>query len=513
MTKVVFCSVPFLEVVPPVAPALLSSCLNNAGIPAVGLDFNIEYVTHFIKKPYWNSWKMYLSSGHVEPLNFRRIIIDNLKFLKKFCRQLKNDHNPSHIALSIFSAESLNFSYFFIYAIRKFLPKVKIIIGGRGIESECPIEKILHYEKYHKHGMADLIFVGDGETDLVECIKNNVTGIYKAKQQTNADLDQVPAPNWEYYKFEMYEALQNNEIVGDHTRKFLNPRSMVITASKGCVRQCSFCDVKHFWPKYIYRDGANVARDIIHAYRSSGVTEFEFTDNLINGSLSNYRKMNKILADTIPNTIKYGGFAIFRDKQSSPEEDFVLAARAGCDRWSIGVESGNEDVRKDMGKNFSNSDMDHSIVNLYKNHIRQHWLIIVGYPSETDLAFQDTVDLFKKYRHFNKNRMIEVSITLPFQLMNYVPLTQDTKYTSKYNWHDDGSMGNLYRYFWATANNPENTFDARYRRWLQLSQLIEDLGYSYMWNQDTKKLQQELDNLKKIYDEKHKKIIIISGSK
>ena len=42
MTKIVICSVPFLEVVPPVAPALLSSCLNEAGIPSVGIDFNID---------------------------------------------------------------------------------------------------------------------------------------------------------------------------------------------------------------------------------------------------------------------------------------------------------------------------------------------------------------------------------------------------------------------------------------------------------------------------------------
>jgi len=514
MTKIVICSVPFLEVVPPVAPALLSSCLSNAGLPAAGIDFNIEYVTYFQNKPYWNSWKLFLSTGHIDrTINYKRIIIDNLKFLKKFCRQLNKDHQPSHIGLSIFSAESLNFSYIFIYAIRKFLPNVKIIIGGRGIESECPIEKILHYEKYHKHGMADLIFVGDAETDLVDCIKNNVTGIYKAKQQTNEDLDAVPAPDWNYYKFNLYEALQNNEVVRDNTRKFLNPRSMVITASKGCVRQCNFCDVKHFWPNYIYRDGGNVARDIIQTYRSSGITEFEFTDNLINGSLSNFRKMNKVLADTIPYKIRYGGYAIFRDKRSSPEDDFVLAAQAGCDRWSIGIESGNEKVRKDMGKNFTNDDMDHSIINLYKNNIRQHWLMIVGYPSETNDDFEDTISLFKEYKNLNKNRMIEISVSLPFQLMNYVPLTQDSKYISKYNWANDGSLGNLYRYFWTTANNPDNTFSARYEKWLRLTKLIEELGYKYMWTHDSTKLKSELDNLKKIYDETNKKVIVISSGK
>jgi len=514
MTKIVICSVPFLEVVPPVAPALLSSCLNEAGIPSVGIDFNIDYVTNFIDKPYWNSWKLFLCTGYVDTsINYKRILIDNLKFLRNFCSKIQTEHQPSHIGLSVFSAESLNFSYLFIYAIRKFLPDVKIIIGGRGIESECPIEKIVHYEKYHKHGLADLIFVGDAETDLVHCIKNNVLGIYKARQQSNQDLDAVPAPIWDYYNFDLYENLQNNQVVADHTRKFLNPRSMVVTASKGCVRQCNFCDVKHFWPNYIYRDGANVARDIIQTYQSSGITEYEFTDNLINGSITNFRKMNKILAETIPYKIKYGGYAIFRDKRSSTEEDFVLAARAGCDRWSIGVESGNEAVRKDMGKNFTNEDMDHSITNLYKNKIRQHWLMMVGYPSETDEAFEDTLSLFKKYKQLNHDRMIEVSISLPFQLMNYVPLTQDEKYLSKYQWNNDGSIGNLYRFFWTTTENPENTFERRYQRWVKLTRLIEDSGYKYMWTHDSKKLKDELDNLKKIYDEKHKKVIIISSSK
>jgi len=508
--KIIILSVPYTEMVPAVAPALLSSCLKKENLLAVGVDLSIEFSYEFIKKDYWNEYKLFLAYGTIDNnFNYFRAIVDTYKFLKKKLLQIKKDHNPTIIGLSIFTTESINFSYILIPLIRKYLPNVKIMIGGRGLESICRIENKPHYQKYYDNGLADLVIVGDAETEIALAVKNAKSGIVFANKQTKEDLDNIPAPDWLNYNFDLYNQLQNIEIVSDETRKFYDPRSMVITASKGCVRNCSFCDVAEYWPDYIFRRGENVAQDIIDTYRKTGIKNFEFTDNLINGSVPNYRKMNQVLVEHIPNTIKYGGYAIFRDKQSMPDDDFELASRAGCYLWSIGVESGSEAVRKHMRKNFSNTDLDHSAVQLHKNNIMQHWLFMVGYPSETESDFLETIKLLKNYKNLSKNGMIKLSVTLPFQLNDVAPLTREEKYINQFKWNND-SKDSYFRYFWTTMSNPENTFEARYSRYRRLINYANELNYEFFFVMDIKKYFSELENLKKIYDQNRKKTIYFS---
>jgi radical SAM superfamily enzyme YgiQ (UPF0313 family) len=509
--NVVIVSVPYTEMVPAMAPALISSCLNNAGIKAVGLDLSIDFAVEFINKPYWNNLKLFLAVGTIdENLNYFRPVVDLLKFLKRNLLKIKKEHNPSIIGLSIFTTESINFSYFLIPYIRKYLPGVKIMLGGRGLESNCNVENKPHYQKYLDHGLADIIIIGDAETEVIDTIKNNKSGLIFSKKQTGQDLDNIPSPDWNFYNFDFYNQLQEIEVTVDETRKFHDPRSMVITASKGCVRNCSFCDVSKYWPDYIFRKGENVAADIISTYHKTGITNFEFTDNLINGSVPNFRRMNQVLANSIPRKIKYSGYAIFRDKQSMPEDDFKLAGLAGCYRWSIGVESGSESVRKHMRKNFSNEDLDYGTHQLFKNNIIQAWLLMVGYPTETDDDFNQTLDLLKRQKKYNSNGMIQLNITLPFQLNDDVPLVKEQKYLDQFQWDPQFYKNSHYRYFWTTANNMQNTFETRYNRFKKIVDYAYELDYKFFWAMDMKKHFGELEDLKKIYDQHRKKVIYFS---
>jgi radical SAM superfamily enzyme YgiQ (UPF0313 family) len=500
--------------VPSVAPALLSACLNKEGIETVGIDFSVEFSYEFHKKPYWNNLKLFLSLGTVNnDFNYFRPLVDILKFIKKKLLEIKQKHNPTLIGLSIFTTESVNFSYFLIPYIRKYLPNTKIMLGGRALESTCRVENKLHYQKYYDHGLADVIIIGDAEVQIINAIKSNAAGIVFAKQQTQEDLDNIPSPDWSGYNFNLYHELHDVEITADHTRKFLNPRAMVITASKGCVRNCNFCDVKEYWPNYVFRRGENVAHDIIKTYYETGTTEFEFVDNLINGSVPNYRKMNLVLAEHIPKKIRYRGFAIFRDRRSMPETDFEIAAQAGCYQWSVGVESGSESVRKSMRKNFSDDDLDYGVNQLYKNRIIQTWLLMVGYPSETETDFEATMNLLSRYKAMNNNNMIQLHVTLPFQLNEMAPLLKDEEYTNYYSWDEQQKNTSYFRYFWTTTKNPENTFEARYNRYKKLIQLAQDLKYTFLWNVDFQKHFGELEDLKKIYDQNKKKVIYITNNK
>ena len=96
-TEIVILSVPYTEPLPMVAPALLSACLNNVGISAVGLDFSISFLDAFVNRADWNDIKHLLTLGTIPDKKLsKRTITDILKFIKKYytyIKKLKNKFN------------------------------------------------------------------------------------------------------------------------------------------------------------------------------------------------------------------------------------------------------------------------------------------------------------------------------------------------------------------------------------------------------------------------------------
>ena len=492
---IVILSVPFTEPLPMVAPVLLSACLNQGGVSAKGVDFGVEFYKEFTKKPYWAEIKAQLTLGQIQDNRLpKRAVIDMLKFNMRFLKNLKQ-YDPKWIGLSIFTTESINYSYILAYSIKKYLPNVKIVIGGKGSEITCSVRNKTHSQIYIDSGIATLAVVGDCEHVIADLIKQNKTGVYVSSQQTKEDLDQTPIPNWDEYDLIKYSDVSHA----------ISEPYMAITASKGCVRNCTFCDVSNFWPKYLYRDPEKVAREIIVAYEKTGIKDFLFTDNLINGSVSNYRAFNKILAEEIPGKISYQGQAIFRDKDNMPEDDFILAKKAGCKVWSIGVESGSERVRFDLGKKITDNDLDWSVTQLAAQGIGQWWLMIVGYPTETEEDFKLTLELFKKYAHLGRQGLVKPSITPTFMLLNNSPLMQNIKLRDSLGLAHN--VGNTWSgKFWTSTKNTDNTFPIRAERWRTAIRLLEDLGYATtpQSHDGYKKWAEEINSFEKIYnDNKH----------
>jgi hypothetical protein len=500
--RIVILSVPYQEPFPSAAPMVLTSCLKSAGISSIAIDFNINFLYEFFAKPYWPEFRAQITLG-VKSSSFKfRALVDILKFIRKQLREIKQNHDPEYIGLSLFTHESIDFSYILIYCIRRYLPSVKIIVGGRALELK-DLRQEFYYNSFYNNGLADVVVVGDAEYSIVKVINENITGVYVSTPLTHNELNSLPMPDWSDYNLSLYSDYQftGGSVSDNFEQKFIS-----VTASKGCVRKCTFCDVESFWPKFVYRDGDSVAQEIISHYRQTGITRFKFTDNLINGSISEYRKMNKVLAETIPNTIEYSGFAIFRSASQQDKDDFKLARLAGCKQLQIGVESGSERVRYHMKKKFSNDDMDFSVQELHKNKIQQIWLMMVGYPTETDWDYLESERLFRRYQHLRD--LIVIDITATFQLNDNAPLITNEKLRDSLHFKFDRD-DNFSRFFWVSADNPDNTFPVRYERYKRLSSLSLDLGYRHGGN--IPRILEELEKINTVYNEtKHKKIFPIS---
>lgn len=491
-----------------VAPVLLSACLNQAGISALGVDFNIKFITEFHNRPWYSDLKNFLCMGHLVNVNIGAAAMKEVyKFTRRFLQDIHTKHNPEYIGLSIFTSESLDFGLILCYMLRKYFPNTKIIVGGKGLEVNHSNTNKKHYQFWEENNIADLIIVGDAEAEIIHSIKQNKTGLIISQPQTKQDLDLIPVAEWGSYDLQSYSTLSH---MRDQQTASAEPY-MAITGSKGCVRQCTFCDVASFWPDFIYRDPIRVADEIIHNYQHTGIKTFQFTDNLINGSISNYRAMNQRLVTVIPNTIKYQGYAIFRGKDQMPDDDFKLAAQAGCQSWVVGVESGSEKIRHDMKKKFTNDDLDWSVNALYKHNISQSWLLIVGYPSETEADFKETKNLLIRYAHMAYDKKIQIGITPTFALLSNSPLSSNKdlaiEYGIEHNQHDLAGEK-----FWTSTRYLDNDYPTRSRRWKELTSLSEDLGYQFHRGMPIDKWRSEIASLDQIYNDKKTSIFPIRTS-
>lgn len=452
--KTALIHVPFVSslFIPPLAPALLKSCLEEKNIDSCVFDFNLKFQNEFSEQYKDTIVSWFLTSDIVISADAYTSYIN---FVKE-CVETVLKYDADSVGICVFSQNSQKFAEDFCFYYKK-VKQCHILLGGSGLQ-------ILQHEfgKYWSEqmledGLADCALHGEGEFLIGDLISNRSTGLVTSPQLNSENLQDLPPPNFDDYDLDKY-----------------GPRDdlmLPITSSKGCVRSCSFCDVAKIWPKFRYRRGENVANEIISVYERYKIKNFVFTDSLINGGLKPFREMNEVLNNVLPNTIRYDGQFICRNSTSMPPSDFKLMKNGGCKSVSIGIESGSENVRSHMKKGFSNQDIDYTAHQLISNGIEQRWNIIVGYPTETDADWDDTINLIKKYKKYSK--LIKISPVGVFQFLKDIPLREKSTMDS---------LGLLSRidhgydeYNWIATINPTNTFNTRVNRWFYLVELLNEL--------------------------------------
>jgi radical SAM superfamily enzyme YgiQ (UPF0313 family) len=230
------------------------------------------------------------------------------------------------------------------------------------------------------------------------------------------------------------------------------------------------------WPKYKFRDGKNIAEEIKYQVERHGVNAFRFTDSLINGSLKAFKDMIKELAEYRMKLPEHRRFIwdshfIVRGPRDLKPEIFDLMRDSGAGTMLMGVESGSQRVRDHMKKGFTQDELDYCMEQFARTGIKTRFLMIVGYPTETEEDFQKSLDMFTEYKSYCDQGIIEeVNLGLTLNLLPNTPLTADLK---KYNIVQEIKHINN----WVCLTNPSMDYKERLRRRIYLQQHIENLGY------------------------------------
>ena len=413
-----------VHTIPTAAIFFLKGCLKEEGIDSTCYDLNSEFTSHFNA----DSVRMWCEYGtHYKP--------EYGTWIKKYCEKLVD---YDWIGISVFTYNSQVFTRKLLQILRP-MTKAKIVLGGLGLTNSGSDVEVHTFDfggEMKKAGLVDYVIKGEGDKQLPNLIKG--------KPYTSAQidcLDNLPFPDYS-------DVDLNNYPHKVHT----------VTGSRGCVRNCTFCDVGGLWKKYRYRPGKDIANEIVEMHYKYGIDYVNFSDSLVNGSMKAFREFCIALAEAnIP--VKWRGMFIFRSGMTQKDWDMIKAS--GCHKLDIGIESGSQRVRYDMKKKFTNECMYDSIDELGKRGITMTYLMMVGYPTETEEDFQDTIDLLNWSSKYKE--LIEVRTNIVMIVRN-TPLYEDIA------WYDHAET-------WRFINDDgELTFSERFRRWKKAIATIKRAG-------------------------------------
>lgn len=372
------------------------------------------------------------------------------------------------IALSVFTVWSLRIVQLILPELRK-ITKTKIVLGGNGCDSKFFDTKIPFDQWVVNNNLADYIVKGDGEPTFAAILqgKNNIPGVNGYPQKHDWDINNYPIPD--YSKFDLAE---------------YNSKKVYITGSRGCVRNCTFCDIAVSWPKFRYRNADNIVEEIKKHYYDLGITNYDFTDSLINGSISNFYKFNTALAEEKAKNsdlkdIKYIGQFICRPQSQMPKDHYEAMYYAGCTQLTVGIESFSESVRLHMRKKFSNSDIDYHIEQSSYWGIKNVWLMICGYPTETINDHKENLSGLKKYQQYAQQGIIElIRWGTTMHLFENTPIVSGEMIKElglKIHTEQEEIFDSVYN--WTSNVNPQLTLVERIRRRIEIHEHCVNYGY------------------------------------
>jgi hypothetical protein len=460
--RVLIVTVPRQDVVrPPGILAILAACCEQASANYEIFDLNL-----YMHRALPNDMVSQLNAD----FTINKFSAGSDQAYSQVCNEVNHrieQYQPTILAISVFTYESILATKHLLECLKP--GSYKIVIGGLGVSSEMS-----HITGEHTFGtwclqnrLVDYAITGEGELSFVELLRGNIDypGINGLPSQQLLNLDTLPSPSYRKIRPQDYY--------------YSNQPEILITGSKGCVRDCTFCDVGHYWKKYIYRSGEKIADDFYKIWQETGVQKFDFSDSLINGSLKSFRAFNRRLIelrranpDFKP---QYKGQFICRPIGQMKRQDYIDMKEAGAETLVVGIEHFSEHIRTHMRKDFDNDAIDWHFATCAELGIKNMLLILSGYLTETSDDHKINLEYLQRYQRYALTRIITaINIAVGGLIINKGMPLYDLA-------HEMGLVideSNLQT--WVNPANPTLTPHERLRRAVEIIYTAANLNYNVL---------------------------------
>ncbi|MCK4647417.1 cobalamin-dependent protein [Candidatus Pacearchaeota archaeon] len=312
--------------------------------------------------------------------------------------------------------------------------KIKVVIGGIHASS-LPEETLEKFPRF------DYLVKGEGEFTFLELVKkkkiNHIKGLYYRKskkiiqnkpRELNNNLDNLPFPARELLPMDKYFSAGAKQQPSDY-----------ILSSRGCPYNCLFCaDHLVHGKRFRFRSPENIQKEV-EELSKKGVKDFDFVDDnftLIPERVNKFcdlmikSGLNKEMSWRCGNGIRVDIVNL---------ELLKKMKKAGCYMVSLGIESGNEQILKNIRKSINLNQVRKTVDCCKKAGIETRGLFMFGNLGEDERTMEETIN-------FAKSLDIDTAtfhITIPFPNTEYWKIIKEEGEIYPKSYRDYIAYGNV----------------------------------------------------------------------
>ncbi len=311
------------------------------------------------------------------------------------------NHPPKYIGIGIYTSQA-KICYEIAKRIKNILPDTILIAGGP--HATFSFEEILESNTFN------IIVLGEGELPLTEILQgkelNQIKGIvykddYNTIIKTEAqkrikDLDSLPLPAYDLLELSKYRPT-----IGS----FKNLPSLILTTSRGCPGNCSFC-TKTLGREHYQKTAHKIFQELKILVEKFNIRDFAFHDDTFTSIKKNIIDLCELI---IKNNLKISWLCYSRI-DTIDAELLKFMKKAGCHQIMYGVESFDQNVLNSIHKGINTKKVEKISKLTQKIGITSKLTFIIGNPTDTMQTLKLTI---KKTLQINPD-LIVVNIATPF---------------------------------------------------------------------------------------------------
>jgi len=386
----------------------------------------IEETTMFRTK--WLGWRTDMERHSMFVQSFR----SGFDYIWDEVSRVVADFNPQIVGITAITA-NLRPALRIADICKEIIPDVVVVIGG-------PHATVLPESVLTKESV-DFLIRGEGELGFLDLIENLWNGmspsevkglsykdgdrmVHNATRPLIHDLDSLPFP-------------ARHLIIdsANYRESKMNGLYNQVLISRGCPYRCKFCASNILWDgsRWRTRSVTNVVEEIrLLASRYRTKDFYLWSDTFT----ADQRWTVEFCEEMKPLKVNWS----CSTRIDRINEDCLIAMKmAGCKGVSLGIESGSDQVLKDIGKNITVGQIETAIKVLDKVGMPWYSFFIIGFPNETRSDIDRTFAFIKKLRP--QSHKIAVAVPYPgtalygeVKALNLLPEKVD------WNWFDGRSM-------------------------------------------------------------------------
>ncbi len=279
-----------------------------------------------------------------------------------------------------------------VECIRRHNADTKIIAGGPHIYNVCS-DHDAETRDFLLGEMGADIYVFDSQGELT------LSAVVAALRSSRPDLSRVP--NLLYTDdgsaFTETRRLPENNPLDDTNVDwplfdpgYITPFAWMRTA-RSCAYSCAFCRYPALGGALVL-NSVEVVEQQLRYLAERGLQHLYFIDDTFNVPLPRFKDLCRMM---IRNRFDFTWTSYFRCGNAD-EETFDLIKQAGCAAVFAGIESGDQQVLKNMNKKAMVQTYRQGLRMLAERDIAVYASFIVGFPGETAASVQNTIDFIQE---------------------------------------------------------------------------------------------------------------------